>query len=271
MAKTIMITGASSGIGKSTKDYFAEKGWNVVATMRTPEKHSDKDNRENVIYTKLDVTEPDTISDSIQKAIDRFGSIDVLVNNAGYGAIGIFEKSSPETVRKQFEVNVFGLMDVMRQVLPYMRANRSGTIINVSSVAGRVTFPIWSLYHSTKWAVEGFTESVQHELRQFNIRMKLIEPGAIKTDFYDRSQDLINDREVPEYDQYEKRVYDNTQEFGRKAPGPIVVAKKIYQAATDNSNKLRYPVGSGAPYMIMLRKLLPESIFSSIVRKVLKG
>lgn len=270
MAKTVMITGASSGIGESTKDYFSDKGWNVAATMRTPEDYSSGDSRQNVKYYKLDVTEPDSIKEAINGAINDFGSIDAIVNNAGYGAIGSFEKSSPETVRKQFDVNVFGLMDVTRQILPHFRKKKSGTIINISSIGGRMPFPIFSLYNATKWSVEGFSESLQFELRQFGIKIKLIEPGAIKTDFYGRSQDLVEDYDIPEYDKYEKSVYDKFQEAGEKAPGPEVVAQKIYKAATDNSWRLRYPVGSGAPALMLLRKFFPTSTFNSVVRSIFK-
>jgi len=271
MAKTVFITGASSGIGKSIKDYFANNGWNVAATMRKPEVHSTDISNLNIKYYCLDVTKPDTIKEAVKEAIGDFGQIDVLVNNAGYGAVGIFEKSSPETVRKQFEVNVFGLMDVTRELLPHMRLNRQGVVINISSVGGRITFPLYSLYHGTKWAVEGFTESLQHEVRQFGVKMKLVEPGAIKTDFYDRSQTLLSEREVPDYNDYEKRVYENLQKAGAEAPGPIVVAKKVFEAATDNKWRMRYPVGSNAPFLLLLRKILPTSTFNGIVRSVLKA
>lgn len=270
MSKNIFITGASSGIGKAAVKYFADKGWNVAATMRNPEKDAGE-KKDNIKYYRLDVTDNNSIKDSISTAIQDFGGIDVLVNNAGYGAVGAFEKSSNKTVRKQFDVNVFGLMDVTREILPHFREKKDGIIMNISSIGGRMTFPIYSLYNSTKWAVEGFSESLQHELKQLNIKVKLIEPGAIKTDFYDRSQDLIDDYDIPVYDDYEQSVYKAMQKAGEQAPGPEVVAKTMYTAATDKSWRMRYPVGSSAPYLMILRKLLPSGTFNAIVRKVLKA
>jgi short-subunit dehydrogenase len=189
----------------------------------------------------------------------------VVVNNAGYGATGIFEKSTDEQVRLQFDTNVFGLMNVTREALRYFRNAKNGTIINITSMGGLITFPFYSVYHGTKWAVEGFSESLAFELRHLNIKVKCVEPGAIKTDFYDRSMDLFKNPSITDYDRYEEVVYKNTQQAGQNAPGPEVVALTVYKAATDNSNKLRYPVGGLSPILLMLRKLLPLSWFTKIV------
>ena len=178
MKKTVFITGASSGFGKESVRLFSEKGWNVVATMRSPEKEQELTGLAGVLVTKLDVTDESTIASAVTKALSAFGQIDVLVNNAGYGALGVLEAASDEEIRRQMEVNFFGLIAVTKAVLPGMRAQRSGVIVNVSSVGGRITFPFSTLYHATKFAVEGLTEALQYELTPFGIRTKIIEPGG---------------------------------------------------------------------------------------------
>ena len=188
MPKTILITGCSSGIGLSTVQFFAKKGWNVIATMRSPEKETELNLLSNVLVCHLDVVDSDSIKKAIEAGIMKFGKIDVLVNNAGFAVGGPFETATEEQIRKQFETNVFGLMNCTRAILPHFRNNKSGMVINVASMGGRISFPYFSLYHATKWAVDGYSESLQYELQNFGIRVKIIEPGAIKTDFYSRSQ-----------------------------------------------------------------------------------
>lgn len=266
--KTVLITGSSTGIGKATAEYFVQQGWNVAATMRSPEKATDFIKSDNLKLYALDVTNTDSIKKAIELVIQGFGNIDVIVNNAGYGAVGIFEKASPAEIQKQFDTNVFGVFNVIREILPHFREKRSGTIINVTSMGGRITFPLYSLYHGTKWALEGFGESLQFELRPFNIRVKNVEPGAIKTDFYTRSMNVFSNPTVKGYDTYEKTVFDNTQAVEKNAPGPLVVAKTIFRAANSTSYKLRYPVGGQGPMLIILRKMLPLRWFNGIVSMV---
>jgi NAD(P)-dependent dehydrogenase (short-subunit alcohol dehydrogenase family) len=265
MKKTIVITGASSGIGKSIALLFAAKGWNVAATMRNPSRSNDFKNIPSIKTYALDVTSEESIKLALQEIMNDFSSIDVLVNNAGYGATGIFEKATADQIKRQFDTNVFGLMNVTREALRYFRNAKGGTIINITSMGGLVTFPFYSVYHGTKWAVEGFSESLAFELRHLNIKVKCVEPGAIKTDFYDRSMDLFKNPSITDYDRYEEVVFKNTQQAGKDAPGPEVVARTVFKAATDNSNKLRYPVGGVAPALLVLRRLLPVSWFTAIV------
>ncbi len=160
MPQTILITGSSSGIGKATAIYFAERGWKMVATMRTPEKAGEWAQHSNVTLMRLDVLEIDSIKQAISDTINKFGRIDAVVNNAGYGLVGAFEASTNEQIQRQFDTNVFGLMNVCREIIPHFREQRGGTIINVASMGGQLTFPLYSLYHGTKWAVEGFSESL---------------------------------------------------------------------------------------------------------------
>ena len=183
MKKTVLVTGASSGFGRETVRVFVEKGWNVIATMRSPEKEEELSKIEGVMVVRLDVTDKRSIREAVAAGVSRFGGIDVLVNNAGYGAFGALEVAPDEVIRQQFEVNLFGLIDVTKAVLPGMRERKSGVIINVSSVGGRLTFPFATLYHATKFAVEGLTESLQYELNPLGIRLKIVEPGGYRTNF----------------------------------------------------------------------------------------
>ncbi len=188
------------------------------------------------------------------------------MNNAGYGTIGPFEAASQEQIHQQFDTNVFGLMNVTRAILPHFREKRNGIIINIASAGGRMTWPLYTLYHGTKWAVEGFSESLQYELRPFNIRVKIIEPGSIKTDFWGRSQEVIYKRGLDVYEQYVNTVVPNLQKSGANAPEPDVVASAVYKAATDNSSSLRYKVG-GARWALFFRRLLPTGWFIGFVRR----
>lgn len=267
MDKVILITGSSSGIGKDTVRLFQSKGWKVAATMRSPEKATDLQRIADVECFKLDVTDLDSIKSAISQTLEKFGRIDAVVNNAGYGLVGAFEASSREQIVQQYMTNVFGLMDVCREILPYFRENKRGVIVNVASVGGRITFPLYSLYHGTKWAVEGFSESLQHELKPFNIKVKIIEPGPIKTDFYDRSMDLTKKDGLTAYDSYIEKAMPNMLKAGENAPSGEVVAQKIYQAVTDGTWKLRYPVNTKG--MLFLRRILPDSLFNGIIRSVI--
>jgi len=266
MAGTALITGASSGIGRATVDYFAQRGWNVAATVRDPAKSADltAKNSKNLAVLRLDVTDAAAIEQAVAGTVARFGKIDVLVNNAGYALFGPFEAASPEQIERQFATNVFGLMNVTRAVLPHLRAQKSGTIVNVASVGGRLTFPLYSSYHATKWAVEGFSESLHYELAPLGIRVRIVEPGPIRTDFYGRSADTVSRPDLAAYDDFVARTTPAMQEAGRTAPGPEVVAPVIYRAATDGGNRMRYTVNS-AP-LLALRRLLPDPLFFAFIR-----
>lgn len=263
MSKTILITGASSGIGKATAKYFSEKGWNVVASMRSPKNEKELTKLENVLVVRLDVTIPYTIPLAIEEGIKAFGKIDVLLNNAGYGAYGPLEAFSMEKIQRQFNTNVIGLLAVTKGVLPHFRENKSGVIVNVSSIGGKMTFPLGTLYHGTKFAVEGISEALHFELEPIGIKMKIIEPGMINTDFAGRSFDFVNDESMAEYQETIQGLFSIWQnpEFSTQASEPELVADVIWKAVTDGSNQLRYTAGADAEQIITSRSALEESIF----------
>lgn len=266
MEKVILITGASTGIGNETAKLFQTKNWKVAATMRSPEEAVDLQNIVDVECLALDVTDPASIKSAIDETLKKFGRIDVVVNNAGYGLVGPFEASTDEQIERQFQTNVFGTMNVCRAILPYFREHKRGTIVNVASLGGRVTFPFYTIYNSTKWAVEGFSESLQFELEQFNIRIKIIEPGPIKTDFYGRSQDVAKMDGLGAYEHLSDAVISNMQKYGETAPDGRIVAQTIYDAVTDGSKKIRYPVNTKG--LLSLRRFLPEAIYFPIVKSI---
>lgn len=266
---TILITGCSSGIGKTTALLFAKKGWNVIATMRKPELVSDFDKISNIHVTKLDVTEQDQIKGVILEGIHKFGEINVLVNNAGYGLTGPFEGTSEAQIVKLFNTNLFGAMHLCKAILPHFRDKKSGTIINVTSMGGKITLPYYSLYNSTKWALEGFSEALAYEVQQFGIKIKIIEPGQIKTDFYDRSMDESLGSKFEEYANHFQKINHSYNSFLKYGSSPHLVSESIWRAATDKSNQIRYVVGWDARLYILLRKILPERLAIWIMGKAI--
>ena len=263
MTNTILITGASTGIGKVTANLFQSKGWNVIATMRTVENGADLAALDNVLVTRLDVTDSASIEAAVAQGIEQFGQIDVLLNNAGYGAYGPLEAFPMDKIRRQFDTNVIGLIEVTKAVLPHMRAAKSGTIINVSSIGGQMTFPLGALYHGTKFAVEGISEAMHFELEAAGIKTKIVEPGMINTDFGGRSFDFTNDESMTEYQPVVRALFGalGSEEMQANASEPIVVAEVIYEAATDGTSQLRYRAGADAVELLNNRKALDDATF----------
>ena len=261
MSKTVLITGSSSGIGKATAQKFQAEGWNVVATMRTPEKETELGELDNVLVTRLDVTDPASIESAVAAAVERFGSVDVLVNNAGYGAYGPLEAFPMDKIRRQFDTNVLGLLEMTKAVLPHFRGQKSGVIVNISSIGGRMTFPLGTLYHGTKFAVEGISEALAYELEPIGIRVKIVEPGAIATDFAGRSFDFTNDESMTEYQGIAKTLWDGFGEALANASPPSLVADVIWTASTDGTPTLRYEAGDDAKEIMANRKALDDATF----------
>ncbi|SEW49626.1 SDR family oxidoreductase [Chitinophaga arvensicola] len=267
MSKTILITGSSSGIGKATAIFFAEQGWHVIATMRTPENETELNTFKNVWVTKLDVSDPAGIQHTVEESIHRFGKIDVLVNNAGYGAYGPLEVFDRESILRQFNTNVIGLLDVSRAVIPHFRANKGGVIINVSSMGGRFAFPFGTLYHGTKFAVEGISESLNFELATFGGKVKIIEPGATATDFAGRSFDFKNDTTIAAYQGLMTTLTKMMDNLGSMSVPARVVAEKIYEAATDDTDQLRYPATPDAQALLGKRSKEDDNTFINGLKK----
>ena len=268
MTKTILITGASSGIGKAAASKFSAEGWNVIATMREPEKGTEL-TAKNVLLEKLDVEDEDSIQHAITKGLERFGSIDAVINNAGYGQSGVFEAISADKVRKQFDVNVFGVMTVTRAILPHFRKQKSGLILNISSGAGRFTLPLISLYAASKFALEGFSEALSFELFPLNIQVKIIEPGGTATNFNKVSADeFAHDPSLTDYDKFTTaagQLFDSLR--AQTLVSSEAVAEVIYNAATDGTDTLRYVIGNeGFMKRLEARAILPDQVYVDSIK-----
>ena len=262
MTNTILITGASAGIGKATAKLFHDKGWNVIATMRKPEAEGDLSALDNLLVTRLDVTDEASIKSAVGTGLERFGKIDALLNNAGYGAYGPLEAFPLESVRRQFDTNVIGLLATTQAVLPHMRAAKAGVIVNVSSIGGKMTFPLGTLYHGSKFAVEGLSEALHYELEPIGIKIKIVEPGVIKTDFVGRSLDFANDDSMEEYQPIvQTMMAAMAQMGGDNGSAPEVVAEVIWNAVTDGTTTLRYTAGDDAVEFMANRKALDDETF----------
>lgn len=259
--KTILITGASSGIGKETAKLFQSEGWNVIATMRNPENESELKQLENVLVTKLDVLDLGSIQNAFIEGVQKFGGIDVLLNNAGYGTYGPLEAFSRDQILRQFNTNVIGLLDVSRTVLPHFRQNKKGIIINISSIGGKMTFPMGSLYHGTKFAVEGISESLSYEVASFGGQIKIVEPGMIATDFSGRSLVFSNDENMADYQSLASSLMAAMPTMAENASPASLVAEVIFKAATDGTDQLRYTAGEDAKMLMENRQQYDDATF----------
>ena len=267
---TIVITGASSGIGKATAKLFLAKGWNVVATMRNPAVEKDLIESAHLKLVSLDVQDRESPNAAVAQAIKAYGRIDVWLNNAGYGAFGPVEAGTREQIQRQFDVNVFGLIACVQAVAPHFRQRKAGVLINVSSVGGIMTVPAYSVYNSSKFAVEGLSEGLWYELGTFGIRVKVIEPGAIRTEFGGRSMDRWDISALADYGPFMDKVKAARDNFVRKSSTPELVAEVIYKAATDPSDRMRYLAGSDAHRFVPLRRLLGAGPTMKMVRRMFK-
>jgi len=256
MTKSILITGSNSGFGRLIAKGFAEKGWRVAATMRDVSKAGDLTGFPNVHIVQLDVTDPASIQHAKEEILEKLNRIDIVVNNAGFGVYGAFELAKEEEIDRQFAVNVKGLMAVTQAWLPHFRENGGGMFINISSVSGINSYPLASLYVSTKWAVEGFTEALFYEVKPFNIKLKLVEPGGFRTNFQTSSIIWTTNPGITAYDEKMKANIDTRNDRWENMPDPVAVADMVYLAATDETDKLRYLVGDDARKMMEKRNEL---------------
>jgi NAD(P)-dependent dehydrogenase (short-subunit alcohol dehydrogenase family) len=247
MTKTVLITGCSTGFGKLAAKTFQAKGWNVVATMRTPEKETELSTSDTMLVTRLDVTDQASIKSAIDEGLAKFGGLDVVVNNAGYGSNAMFEQSPDASIRAMYETNVFGVMNVMREALPHLRARGEGRVINVTSMAGLIGLPGNSVYSSSKFAVEGLTEGLSMEYRDLGVQLKTVAPGAFMTTAF---MDNIESRVSEGDDQLRDHSLKMREHFTNLAQGggtqdPQMVADKIFECATQDT-PVHNPVGADA-------------------------
>ncbi|MEL7238281.1 MAG: SDR family oxidoreductase [Planctomycetota bacterium] len=262
--KVVLVTGSSSGIGKAASEHFARHGWNVSATMRSPQHKQPWSDEHGLFCPSLDVTEPESIASAVTATLDRFGQIDVLVNNAGYGLMGPIHGATDEQLETQFRTNVLGLIATTRAVLPALYESR-GTIVNISSIGGRIGFPLGSAYHATKFAVEGLSESMRYELAEQGVKVRVVEPGGIRTDFLGGG---LRWTEHPRYKQRIQRWREFTKKIEDRLPGPEAVARTIFRAATSRGGRLRFPSKPG-PYLL-LHRWLPDWVWRRMISSVLR-
>jgi len=258
-----LVTGASSGIGRVSARALAEAGFAVVGTSRSAAR---VEPLPGVTFVDLDVTSDASVEAAVADVIGRFGRIDVLVNNAGLGLAGAAEESSMSQVETLFDTNVFGLIRVTNAVLAHMRAQGSGRVVNISSVLGFLPAPYMAIYAATKHAVEGYTESIDHEVRQHGIRVLLVEPGYTSTDF--EANAAWSDSPIAAYDDQRRTAAKILSAAMADADSPSVVATKVVEAATAARPRGRYPAGPLAARVSLLRRFVPRAAFDKQIRKL---
>ncbi|CAM4100825.1 3-oxoacyl-[acyl-carrier-protein] reductase FabG [Mycobacterium basiliense] len=257
-----LVTGVSSGIGRSVAKTLAENGFQVFGTYRKP---NGTDPIPGVELVRLDVTDAASVAEAVAMVIQRTGRIDVLVNNAGAGIIGAAEETSLAQAQQLFDTNFFGLVRVTREVLPHLRAQRSGRIINMGSVLGFLPAPYAAFYAATKHAIEGYSESLDHEIREFGIRVSVIEPALTNTAFGANAADA--DSPIESYAATRERVRQALHEALHLGDDPLVVARVALRAATSLRPKLRYTAGSLARRLSLMHKLAPATVMDKGIRK----
>jgi NAD(P)-dependent dehydrogenase (short-subunit alcohol dehydrogenase family) len=272
VTETVLITGCSSGIGRKTARVFLDDGWEVYATARNPaDVQTLGDAGCNI--ASLDVTEQDDVERVVERIVDEHGRIDCLVNNAGYGQLGPVEDVTVEAVEDQFEVNVFGPHRLVREVLPHMRQRQTGTIVNVSSVAGRIAAPGMGVYSGSKFAMEGISDALRPEVSEYGIDVVLVEPGPVDTAFSERADDEVNGDGIERSDAYESlySILNDTAAIGGGGPGAVApreVAETILDAANLTNPAARYPVGQMAK-VLLLGRFVPATVRDKFYRLAL--
>ncbi len=269
--KVVLITCASSGIGRSTAEKFLEKNYTVYGAARSEDKLKYLNQYENGNYILMDITDPEMRDNCVTRILSAEGKIDILVNNAGYGSFGAVEEVPIEEAKRQFEVNVFGLSELTKLIIPVMRKNQSGKIINISSVAGKIWTLLGGWYHASKFALEGLSDCLRNELKEFGIDVILIEPGAIDTNWAETaSENLMKTSGEGIYQKLAQRKAAKYKEMygeGGLAAKPEVVASAIIKAAEKKNPGARYAVPAHAKAILFFRWLLPDSIYDYFTNK----
>ncbi|OTW71666.1 short-chain dehydrogenase [Bacillus sp. AFS094611] len=276
--KIAVITGASSGFGLLTTLELAKKDFLVIATMRNLNKQeglisqATKLNlQQNIKIQQLDVTDQNSIH-NFQLFLKEINRVNLLINNAGYATGGFVEEIPVEEYRKQFETNLFGAISITQLVLPYMRLQKSGKIINISSISGQVGFPGLSPYVSSKYALEGWSESLRLEVKPFGIDVALIEPGSYNTNIWEVGKQLATNQSetTSPYKEYMEKIQKHISRGSDTFGNPIDVANKIVEIAESKRTNLRYPIGKGVKFMIFAKKILPWRLWEYLVLRTFK-
>lgn len=269
MAKTVLVTGTSSGYGKAIASHFLERGWNVVATMRRPDRSVFTAVTDRLTLLPLDVTSPDSIAAAIADGVAGFGAIDVLVNNAGIGLASAFEATPDAVIREVFETNIFGVMATCRAIIPQMRRQGHGVIVNLTSSAAIGPMPLVAAYTASKSAVEGFTESLSYELRQFGIEARLVEPGyAPTTNFSANGASRMQGLIPAEYGAFAQAFFAKMANYPTAYCTEEEVAEATFAAATYAGHQLRFPAGPDTRMLAELRWSTSEEHYQARMREM---
>ena len=270
MKQCVLVTGCSSGIGRAAAVLFQRKGWDVVATMRCPDKETELTSLPNVLVECLDVTSRDSIAVAVEKALAHFGRVDVLVNNAGIGKLIVFEEADEAIVRETFETNILGMMWVIKAILPEFRKKGQGTIINVTSSMPQVGFPLATLYCASKMAVDGFSNALYFELMPIGITVRVVEPGSTRTNT-SMQHEFPGEPLFPEYGctckavtQFMKHRYE-TEVIAE----PEEVAKVIYEAAVSTRKRFKFLSGRDAKMGDLMKRFLPDHVFKNVASRMM--
>lgn len=263
--KTVLITGASSGIGRETAILFAGRGWNVAATMRNPEKLSMFADTKGIRTYLLNVRDKESVASCIAQVVNDFSKIDVIVNNAGVYFSNPLESTADDSIEDIIDTNIKGVLYITKLVVEHFRKNKSGTIVNVSSIAGRVTFPFQSVYHASKWAVEGFSESLYYELKPLHINVRVVEPGMVRTGLYHSLGKHPSGQCPGEYQSRFNNWFRYLMKSYDSGNAPELYAATIFKAASSGGSKLRYTSDSTTKAVFFLRSLLPLSLFRGFI------
>lgn len=271
--KVAIITGSSSGIGFETSLILARNGFHTYAAVRNLEKSQPlidmaKKDGLSIQVVELDVSNDKSVKDAINRVLSENKRIDVVVNNAGYALVGSFEDQSMDEIKSQFETNFFGAIRVIQAILPTMRNQRNGRIVNLSSMGGRMAIPLDSAYHGTKFALEGLSESLQYEVEQFGIKIIIIEPGAIKSNFFNNLK-MASKAQRPDspYTQMMQKLNAGFSFILENAAHPVEVAKVILAAVTSEDPQLRYTVGDDAAMILQAKRTMSDTEFRNLMKK----
>jgi NAD(P)-dependent dehydrogenase (short-subunit alcohol dehydrogenase family) len=270
MKQCVLITGCSSGIGRATAFAFQRKGWQVVATMRSPEKETELTSFPDVLVEYLDVTSRESIGLAVEKALEHFGKIDVVVNNAGTGQFVVFEEADEAIIRETFETNILGMMWVTKAILPEFRKNGNGTIVNITSTMPHVGLPLATLYCASKMAVEGFSNALYFELKPFGIRVRLVQPGSTRTNAAMQHGAPVE----PQIEDYASTCSNVARSMKHRYESGMIstpeeAAEVVYQAAVSKSNRFRFISGRDAKMENLMQSLLPDHIIKNIATRIM--